>query len=111
MSKKKDDFDLVNYKIDALERRLDSLERLIVSMQPSRSSASESGLTSEILHVLLDMVRNPSHAQTPHTVTHQPISHQQAIATKSIDIDQQSTEQTQKNPTDLFSFQRRRTFV
>lgn len=64
--KRRDELDLVQYRLDALERRLESVERALLSKSDSGS------INTELLNIVLSMVRNPSHtpsASGPTTTT------------------------------------------
>lgn len=115
MSKKREDLDLLNYKLDSFERRLESLERLILSSQTHKP---DQGVTSEVLHLLLDMVRNPlrNNGDSYHQVAQPSQSHHQLqqqvpvpVTTIQNEIVQDATCKDVRG--DLSSFHRRRTFI
>lgn len=88
----KNEVDFLSYRIDMLEKKLDSIEKLLLSH-------NKTDINSELLKLLLNMVKAPSAESAPAAAT---------TATK-----QPSTSPRAQSPErgDLFGFARRRTIV
>ena len=100
--------DILTYRIDTLERKLENIERLLLSNQVGPSQAKNpEGITSEILHVLLDMVKMKNENK------HSTISNVQNTVQSAEQPSPSSTKQVDNDDCkgDLFGFQRRRSIV
>jgi hypothetical protein len=56
MSKAKGNVDLLMYRLDLLEKRLENIELML-------HKPNNNGPSSEILHILLDMIKQQQHTQ------------------------------------------------
>jgi hypothetical protein len=104
-----DEFELLQYKMDLLDKRLDNLEKMI-------HNKSDSGLNAELMQFVMTLLKQ----QTFNTV--QPSVQVQTAPTKAADVASASsvsdlttpanTTQCVEGSTNLLeSFMRRRTFV
>ena len=96
---KRDDFDILSYKVDTLERRLENIEKALLSMQHN----GKGDINAELLHMLVDMIKQKNKSP-PRQRASSPI---QQHATETTTQSQEATKETG----DLFGFQRRRSIM
>lgn len=69
-SNKREDNQMLSYKIDVLERRLENIEKAVLN----NSSSSSNNINSELLHMLMEMLKQqtlaPVAAPTKTSDTH-----------------------------------------
>ena len=68
MRKRTDDMDLVQYKMEAIERRLDNIERIIFA----NKSSTEGGINNELMSLVMTLIKQQV-VPTPAPV---PVQHQ-----------------------------------
>ena len=91
---KRDDFELLSYKVDTLERRLENIEKALLSLQHS----GKGDINAELLHMLVDMIKQKNKSPP----RQRPSSPQPATN----EGPEKGSEQG-----DLFGFQRRRSII
>jgi hypothetical protein len=98
--KKTDEMDLLSYKIDVLERRLDTIEKMIMNLQ---GNSKGSDLNAELLHLLMDMIKQP---MQNNTCSHPPQAYQESTVKRN-----NNSSKSEEEKGDLFGFQRKRTVI
>lgn len=96
MAKRREDLDLIMYRLDTIDKRIDTLERAVLSRGDSSS------INTELLNIVLGMVRQQAQPQV--------VQHQESVVSSSAS----SVEAQQKAPVDCgssFLFNRRKTVI
>jgi len=96
MAKRRDDIDLIMYRLDTIEKRMDTIERALLNK-------NDSSINTELLSIVLNMVRQQTHAPQRH-------SEQQAhgnVASEPSSIQHDK----QENCGSSFLFNRRKTII
>lgn len=100
---KRDETDLLSYKVDVLERRIDNIERILLNGQTSKNDVN-----TELLHMLLEMIKQQNNP-TPF-VTPEPSRERASSPPKRTEADSSASGQPAERG-DHFGFQRRRTII
>ena len=87
--------DILTYKVDTLERRLDNIEKALLSLQHN----GKNDINAELLHMLVDMIKQGNRA-VQRSASPPPARSKEAT-------DAEAPQETG----DLFGFQRRRSII
>jgi hypothetical protein len=102
---KRDETDLMAYKLEVLERRLDNIERTLMSHQTS----SKNDINTELLHMLLGMVKQQSQPTLTPTLAQHPVTSTSVLASAECALS--DTVPAVHDQMDTFGFGRRRTLT